>query len=569
MNMREPSDPSETPTERPRLRINNRLFGRYVLVRKLGRGGTAEVWLAMDEKIQGPVALKFLPTIFSEKEYLDQLREEASRGLMLTHPHIVHVRNFEHEDSMAAIAMEFVDGETLLNRRLQQPNGVFEPAQLFPWVEQLCGALHYAHTSVRIVHRDLKPCNLMVNQRNELKITDFGISMPVAETMLRTTGRNFDGGTIPYMSPDQLNGRAPKPVQDIYSLGATLYELMTSKPPYFRGEIQMQILDFDRTPPSMAERRLELERTGEPIPQVWEDVIAACLAKDPAGRPQTALEVLERLRPRAAVEPLPPPPAPAAMSKVLMLAAAFAIVALTAVVIFQWIEARRDRNQTLAATSHHAEPEKLALPIATSSPPLPVVAATPAPATPIATLPPIAKEPEFKPSPPTLAEIPAAPEEHPAPAPPPPVIESPAPIPTPTLSAADESARIRDFIHTHLSREKPDASGHRNYDAIINDYDTSVKTDDRPAATQKQILNDLVQYYTQWPLGGETIDGAIKIEPAGELEWNATFRTKVDRWTTTPHKKTRRGTVDISYHLRRIGEDYKISAEHVISRSLK
>lgn len=276
------------------LEPGEKLFGRYVLERKLGQGGMGVVWLAKDESLHRFAALKFLPDLVrQDRAAVDDLREETRRCLELTHPSIVRIYDFEEDERAAGISMEFVDGGTLASLRLDQPAKVFEPEQLLGWVRDLCTALHYAHTEARVVHRDLKPANLMVNQRGQLKVTDFGIARTITDSVTRVTGSEPTSGTLLYMSPQQAMGKPGASTDDVYSIGATLYELITSKPPFFTGSIVVQLMSA--VPPSMTERRQQLRVEGKPIPEPWERVIAACLAKEPEMRPPTALAVYEQL----------------------------------------------------------------------------------------------------------------------------------------------------------------------------------------------------------------------------------------------------------------------------------
>jgi TolB-like protein/Flp pilus assembly protein TadD len=190
--------------------------------------------------------------------------------------------------------MEYVNGETLSNLRAGKEHQVFEPHEIAGWMTQLCEALDYAHNRARVIHRDLKPGNLMVNQRGDLKVADFGIARSLADSASRLTKEQGRSGTLVYMSPQQLNGERSTHLDDIYSLGATIYELLTSKPPFYSGNIDRQICE--RVAPSMTDRRKEFNIEPASIPQVWEDVVAACLAKDPSRRPQSTAEVAQRLR---------------------------------------------------------------------------------------------------------------------------------------------------------------------------------------------------------------------------------------------------------------------------------
>src|SRR5438876_3367111 len=190
--------------------------------------------------------------------------------------------------------MEYVDGDTLSSLRCDKERKVFEAAELSDWMSQLCDALDYAHNYARIIHRDLKPANLMVNQRGELKVSDFGIARSLGDSTSVITMAGGRSGTLAYMSPQQLEGERGTHLDDIYSLGATVYELLTSKPPFYVGDINRQIRE--KILPSMTERRKEFEIEAEPIPAVWEEWVAACLAKDPGRRPQSVTEIARQLQ---------------------------------------------------------------------------------------------------------------------------------------------------------------------------------------------------------------------------------------------------------------------------------
>jgi serine/threonine protein kinase/Tfp pilus assembly protein PilF len=272
-----------------------KVFGRYTVIKVLGRGGMGIVWLARDEELERDVALKFLPDLMiQDHAVFDQLKRETKRCLELTHPHIVRIHDFIHDERSGCISMEYVDGQTLSNLRSETEHKVFEPDEIAIWTSQLCDALDYAHNHAKIIHCDLKPANLMVNQRGELKVSDFGIARSLTESVSRLTQEQGRSGTLVYMSPQQLNGERSTHLDDIYALGATIYELLTSKPPFYLGNIDRQICE--RVAPSMTERRKELDIEPALVPQVWEEVVTACLAKDPSRRPQSAAEVAQRLQ---------------------------------------------------------------------------------------------------------------------------------------------------------------------------------------------------------------------------------------------------------------------------------
>jgi serine/threonine protein kinase/Tfp pilus assembly protein PilF len=271
------------------------VFARYKLVKVLGRGGMGIVWLARDEELERDVALKFLPDLMiQDRALLDQLKRETKRCLELTHPHIVRIHDFVHDERSGCISMEYVDGETLSNLRAEKEQKVLEPHEIANWVSQLCDALDYAHNRAKVIHRDLKPSNLMVNQRGDLKVADFGIARSLADSATRLTAEQRRVGTLVYMSPQQLSGDRSTHFDDIYSLGATIYELLTSRPPFYSGNIDRQICE--RVAPPMTERRKEFDIEPAFVPQIWEKLVAACLAKDPSRRPQSAVEVVQRLQ---------------------------------------------------------------------------------------------------------------------------------------------------------------------------------------------------------------------------------------------------------------------------------
>jgi TolB-like protein/Tfp pilus assembly protein PilF len=317
-----------------RVDTGQRLFGRYTLIRILGRGGMGIVWLAHDEELERKVALKFLPDLLiQDAAVLSNLKRETRRCLELTHKNIVRIHDFVHDERSGCISMEYVDGDTLSKLRCDKERKVFEPAELSAWMSQLCDALDYAHNYARIIHRDLKPANLMVNQRGELKVSDFGIARSLGDSLSVITMAGGRSGTLAYMSPQQLEGERGTHLDDIYSLGASVYELLTSKPPFYVGNIDRQIRE--KIPPSMTERRKEFEIEGEPIPAAWEECVAACLAKDPRRRPQSVREIARQFQ-------IPSPEerraAPAFRRKHFLIAAAALLTAVAAMGF--WIYSR-------------------------------------------------------------------------------------------------------------------------------------------------------------------------------------------------------------------------------------
>lgn len=325
-------DLGDAPTIRA-LRPEQGVFGRYLLRNMLGRGGMGVVWSAHDVKLDREIALKFLPEMVrNDADAVRELKRETLCCLQVTHANIVRVYDFIEDGTMAAIAMEFVGGKSMSAWKAAHPEGYADVTELAPLVAQLCAALDYAHTTARIVHRDLKPANLLVTPDGLLKVTDFGIARSLVETKTRLDGQDcVTGGTLAYMSPQQLLGLRAVPADDIYALGVTLYELLAGKTPFYTGSIITQIQETPAT--SLNARRAEFG-IAEPVPQAWEKTIMACLSKDAAKRPPSARAVAEMLslvpsqaEPPLQVATVAQAPMPGSR-KLWMIAAAAALVLL-------------------------------------------------------------------------------------------------------------------------------------------------------------------------------------------------------------------------------------------------
>jgi len=273
-----------------------RYFGRYRAERELGRGGMGVVVLANDEELNISVALKLLPeSVSDDTEGILRFKSEVLRGMTLSHPGIVRIHTFERDARDAGIVMEYVPGDTLADAKARQRGNCFDCHEILPWIEQLCVALDYAHGEAHVAHRDLKPRNIMLTPEGRVKLTDFGLASLLSESLTRVATSPNAIGTPPYMSPQQVLGKPATRVDDIYALGATIYDLLTGRPPFFRGDIFAQVLHEE--PCSMARRRQDLGVTGKAeIPRTWERAIAACLAKEPEARPASGAVLIEMLR---------------------------------------------------------------------------------------------------------------------------------------------------------------------------------------------------------------------------------------------------------------------------------
>lgn len=257
------------------------------------------MWAAWDERLGEKVALKFLPALLCwDAAAIAALRAETQRSRRLSHPHVVRVHDLHESEDGIALAMEFVEGETLTSWRMRRAGGVVSPAEIMPWLAGLCAALDYAHREAGIVHRDLKPGNLLIDQNGQVKVADFGVSCLVAETMARVSS-TVSGGTLAYMSPQQLWGEPASPQDDIYALGATLYELLGGEAPFVRGNLLLQVPH--RLPPSLNLRRSQIRPDSEPVSEAWETAIMACLSKSAHRRPRSATALYEEIAGTAGV----------------------------------------------------------------------------------------------------------------------------------------------------------------------------------------------------------------------------------------------------------------------------
>ncbi len=293
-----PSVPLPVPVKKPgEMEAGTLLARRYRVQKLLGEGGMGQVWLAADEAMDGTeVALKILPgDLWRDPEARETLKQEAKLSQKLAHPNIVRLMTLEPGEP-SFLVMEYISGPTLaadLAMRKRKDLGPYTPAEALPLIEGVASGLDHAH-SKNLVHRDLKPSNVMLDPQPdgsfEAKLADFGIAAELTNYRTRQTGA-VPAGTLAYMSPEQLacqklDGRA-----DVYSLGATLYQMLTLQPPYVGGDIAWAIRN---------------EPVPEPagVPQPVVAVLFAALAKDREDRPSTPGELAARLR--EAVRMLPP-----------------------------------------------------------------------------------------------------------------------------------------------------------------------------------------------------------------------------------------------------------------------
>jgi serine/threonine-protein kinase len=261
-------------------RINRIFDTRYVIKRKLGSGGMADVYLAEDQELGRRVALKLLDERHaSDEQFVERFRREAQSAAGLNHPSIVSIFDRGQAEGTYYIAMEYLDGRTL--KELLIRNGPTPPAIAIDYARQILGALSFAHRN-GIVHRDIKPHNIIVRPDGRLKVTDFGIARSGASQM---TEAGSIVGTAQYLSPEQARGAPVDPRSDLYSLGIVLYEMLTGKVPFTGDtpvEIAMKHLSQVPEPPSTLRPE---------VPHDLDAVVMRALAKDPDQRYGSAEEM--------------------------------------------------------------------------------------------------------------------------------------------------------------------------------------------------------------------------------------------------------------------------------------
>jgi tRNA A-37 threonylcarbamoyl transferase component Bud32 len=253
---------------------------RYRIIRLIGAGGTAHVYLAEDEELSRRVALKILYHRYaSDEEFVERFRREAQAAAGLAHPNIVSVFDRGEADDTYYIVMEFVEGRSLKELILNRGPAPFPV--VVDYARQILAALRVAHRQ-GLVHRDIKPHNVLIDDEGRAKVTDFGIARG-AESQL--TLENAIIGSVHYLSPEQGRGASVDTRSDIYSLGIVLYELITGTVP-FDGASTIQIVLKHVT---AAPEPLSIRRPG--TPHDLELITLRALTKEPDDRYQTASEM--------------------------------------------------------------------------------------------------------------------------------------------------------------------------------------------------------------------------------------------------------------------------------------
>ncbi len=247
---------------------------RYEIIKSIGEGGMANVYLGYDEILDRDVAVKVLRgDLSNDEKFVRRFQREALSASSLSHPNIVEMYDVGEDNGLYYIVMEYVEGKTL--KQLLKRRGNLTLSEAIDIMLQLTDGMAHAHDSY-IIHRDLKPQNIMIQDDGQVKITDFGIAMALNSTQLTQT--NSVMGSVHYLPPEQASGKGSTIKSDIYSLGIIFYELLTGKLP-FKGDNAVEIaLKHMRDPiPSLKEDNPN-------IPQSIENTILKATAKNPKNR---------------------------------------------------------------------------------------------------------------------------------------------------------------------------------------------------------------------------------------------------------------------------------------------
>ncbi len=261
-----------------------RLNNRYEIIKQIGCGGMANVYMAKDEKLGRFVAVKVMKEEFnSDESFVRKFETEAQAVARLLHPNIISVYDVGVEDDIHYIVMELGEGITL--KQYIKQKGQLSAKETVEFGIQIAQAMRCAHTN-GIIHRDIKPQNILVSALGTVKVTDFGIAKAANSNTMTATAI----GSVHYLSPEQARGGFSDCRSDIYAFGITLYEMITGKVPFDHENgvtIALMHLQDEVVPPS---------RLNHNMPKSLEKIILKCLAKSPGGRYQTADELIADLQ---------------------------------------------------------------------------------------------------------------------------------------------------------------------------------------------------------------------------------------------------------------------------------
>ncbi len=249
----------------------NQQLGKYRIIKFLGRGGFADVYLGEHIYLKTQAAIKVMHTHL-DNEHLETFRSEAFAVAHLSHPCIIRVLDFDVENYVPFLVMEYAPQGNL---RQRHPRGTRVPPNVFmPYVRQIASALQYAHDQ-KLIHRDVKPENMLVGSSNQILLSDFGTAL-VAQSTLSQDTEAMVTGTLSYMAPEQIQGKA-RPASDQYALAVVVYEWLSGTKPFNGSYMEIMAQHLSTPPPPLDEQGLA-------IPHAVQEVLRRALAKDPHQR---------------------------------------------------------------------------------------------------------------------------------------------------------------------------------------------------------------------------------------------------------------------------------------------
>jgi eukaryotic-like serine/threonine-protein kinase len=322
-------DPSARP--RPVTWTDGDIVGPYQVVRLLGRGGMGEVFEAIDLRGGTPVAIKVARRPLERAADRTRFLDEGRIAATISHPHVVYVLGAEEIHGVPVIVTELMEGGTL--RDLLERRGRLAPAEAVDLMRQVTDGLE-AVQRAGVLHRDVKPSNCFIDEAGRVKVGDFGLAIATRGMASTTGGRGGVAGTIAFASPEQLRGDPLDVRSDIYSAGATLYFLLTGKPPFIGDDATDTIAKV----------------LGDPAPRVRADradvargldrIVRQCLAKNPADRPRSYADMVRLLSPFGATAPTPAPLGLRALALIvdaIVLRIGTGAIVLAAMQWYQWV----------------------------------------------------------------------------------------------------------------------------------------------------------------------------------------------------------------------------------------
>jgi serine/threonine-protein kinase len=269
--------------------LTDQRLGDFHLLRRLGRGGMGDVYLAEQDSLKRQVALKVLrPSLAGDTNYVQRFQQEARAAARLVHANIVQIYEVGVNGGVHYIAQEYVPGGNL-RQLLARQGKPFEVAMLVPIFRQVLSALHKAG-ELGIVHRDIKPENIMLTPAGEVKVADFGLARISGDgEALQLTQQGMTMGSPLYMSPEQAEGQAVDPRSDLYSLGATMFHMLAGRPPFEGNNALAVAVQHVKSPPP------DLKALRPDVPPPLCLLVQKLLAKKPSDRFPNAAETLKAL----------------------------------------------------------------------------------------------------------------------------------------------------------------------------------------------------------------------------------------------------------------------------------